>query len=141
MKIVKGRCRQPRSAGFSSHPRQYGTRVFQILCSSPSQPPAELWIDRAARTCWIDLPQFLQHKVFPRNTQQASRKCFSESLKSVAVMRHGVRTRFWSLHLSAARLRTMRKSRHESVRQRCRFSGRRMLPEIWLDQLMGAGSH
>jgi hypothetical protein len=41
--------------------------------------------------CNISVPQTAQHSAFPRMTQQASRKCFSESLNSLAVMRCGVR--------------------------------------------------
>ena len=42
-KTASLKCRHPRSSGFSSHSGQYGTTVFQTLCSSSSQPPlAEL---------------------------------------------------------------------------------------------------
>jgi len=46
----------------------------------------------------MGVPHAEQHRVLPRSTQQASRKYFSESLNSVAVMRYGVRTGFMTLY-------------------------------------------
>jgi hypothetical protein len=105
-KTFNEKCRQPRCAGFSSHLGQKGTAMCQTLGSSPRNRRMPSCESTGRLGYGVSMPRRWQHRVFSRNTQQASRKCFSESLNSEAVIRQGVGTGFWPSTLSNGTLVT-----------------------------------